>query len=63
VGEHVLERERDAGQRAQPLPRTDASVDRGGRGQCPLAVDVQKGVHLGVDGTDPVQVSLGDLDR
>ena len=34
-----------------------------GSGERPLGVDVQEGVHGAVDGGDPVQVGLGQLDR
>ena len=43
-------------------PRGALGVDRAGRAERALGVDVQEGVHLLVDRGDPVQVRLGDLD-
>ena len=40
-----------------------AGVDRRGRGERALGVDVQERVHPLVDLGDAVQVGLGDLDR
>ena len=62
-GDDVLDRDRHAGQRAELLAGGPARVDRAGGGQRALGVDVQEGVHPVVDGGDPVEVGLGDLDR
>ena len=57
--QHVLERERHAGERARcSSPR----VDPRGLGERALGVDVQEGVHAVVDGGDPVEVGLRHLD-
>ena len=58
----VLERERDAGQRAErPPPARAASTSAAAR-QRGLGVDVQVGAERAVLGGDPVEVGLGDLD-
>ena len=63
-GEHVLERERDAGQRrGRRGPGGQGLVNRARRSESGLGVDVQERVHPVVDGADAVEVRLGDLDR
>ena len=62
-GEHVLDRDRDARQRAErlALPRRSSTSAR--LGQRAVRGDVQEGVHAVVDGGDPVQVGPGHLGR
>ncbi len=64
-GDDVLDRDRDAGQRADPLPGGDPLVDRAGALDRLLPGDVQERVHARVDGavdrSDPVEVGGGDL--
>ena len=61
-GHHVLDGDRHAGEHVQLLPGGAALVDGAGGGQRALAVDVEEGVHVGVDGGDAVEVGLDDLD-
>ena len=63
-GRHdVLERQRHAGQRAERLAGRALAIDVLGGRQRADARDVQEGVHVRVDGRDPVQVRLRHLDR
>ncbi len=57
-GEDVLERERHTGQGAELLAPLPLGVDGAGLRERALAVDVQEGVHLLVDGLDPGEVLL-----
>ncbi len=61
-GEHVLDRDRYAVQRARRRPGGAALVGRRGVAERSLGVDLQEGVHGAVDLGDPVEVGLGDLD-
>ena len=60
--EHVLDRDRHAGERAERLARRAPAVDVGGDVERALAVDVQEGVDGAVDGGDAVEVRLRGLD-
>ena len=51
-----------AGEDVQVLARGAALVDGPGGGERALAVHVEVGVHVGVDGGDAVEVGLHDLD-
>ena len=63
-GEHILERQRDTGQRRRQLiAGRHRGIDAGGRGQRLLLRDVQERVVLAVGLGDPVQAGPGDLDR
>ena len=63
VGQHVLERQRHPGQRADGLTGRDLRIHRRRRGQRASTVDVQEGVDVAVHLRDPVQMGLGHLDR
>ena len=52
----------DAGQRPEGLTGGTGRVHPAGGGPRTLAVDVQEGVHGTVDGSDAVEVQLGELD-
>ena len=56
----VFDRQRNAGERMQLLPRRACAVDGVGCGQGTV-VDVQERVHIPVDGRDPIQERLGGL--
>ena len=63
LGRHdVLDGDRHAGEGAEALARLTPLVDRARLGEGALGVDVEVGVHLAVDGGDPVEVRLGHLD-
>src|SRR5699024_4693492 len=62
-GEHVLERDRDTGQRAELLARGQAGVHGTGGLECGVGAHVEEGVDLAVHLGDPVQVCPGDLLR
>ena len=58
----ILDRHREAGQRAERLAGASSFVDRRGLREYTVAVDVQECAHSLVDGRDPVKMRLGDLD-
>ena len=59
--QHVLDGDGHAGEDVQLLAGCATLVDGPGGGERPLAVDVQVGVDVAVDGGDPVEVRLHDL--
>jgi hypothetical protein len=58
--EHVLDRDRDTGERAELVARAAEHVDALG-GVDGILRDVQEGVHVTIDGRDAVEVGAGDL--